>query len=142
MSTVDFHFYIVIFFFLLLCLTFMESTLLNYANPCRNWTFQRFASVAEKIERSGTNYKSDNRLDSNPGPRLVAPTLYRLSYGVSRQIRNINPYKLLNLQFISPLYYKKRHKKLNYYIFIYSFTSNQTDTPLADRSLIGYTTLL
>ena len=25
---------------------FLESTLLNYAYPCRNWTFQRFARAA------------------------------------------------------------------------------------------------
>ena len=30
-----------------------ESTLLNYANPCLNWAFQRFARVAEKKERNG-----------------------------------------------------------------------------------------
>ena len=34
-----------------------KSTLLNYANPCRSWTFQRFARVTEKKERSGTNKK-------------------------------------------------------------------------------------
>ena len=32
-----------------------KTTLLNCANPCRNWTFQRFARVAEKKERNGTN---------------------------------------------------------------------------------------
>ena len=32
-----------------------ESTLLNYANPCRNWTLQRFARVAEKKECNGKN---------------------------------------------------------------------------------------
>ena len=36
-----------------------ESTLLNYANPCRNWTFQRFVIVAEKKERNGTNEETD-----------------------------------------------------------------------------------
>ena len=36
------------------CLSFFESTLLNYANPSRNWTFQRFARVAEK-ERTQRN---------------------------------------------------------------------------------------
>ena len=54
--------------------------LLNHANPCRNWTFQRFARVAEKKERNGTNETSDTRLDLNPGPLLVAPMLYPLSY--------------------------------------------------------------
>ena len=57
--------------------------LLNYANPCRNWTFKRFARVAEKKERNGTNEKSDIRLDLNPGPRLVAcrlVTMYIYSY--------------------------------------------------------------
>ena len=39
-------------------MSFFESTLLNCANPCRNWTFQRFARVAEKKERNGTNEKS------------------------------------------------------------------------------------
>ena len=38
-----------------------ESTLLNYANPCGNWTFQRFARVAEKKERNEFNEKSDTR---------------------------------------------------------------------------------
>ena len=37
-----------------------ESTLLNYANPCRNWTIQRFARAAQKKERNGTNEKSDS----------------------------------------------------------------------------------
>ena len=35
-----------------------ESTLLNYANPCRNWTYQRFARAAQKKGRNGTNEKS------------------------------------------------------------------------------------
>ena len=39
------------------------------------------------------------------GPRLVAPMLYRLSYGVSRQIHNFIPYKLSNLQSIPPIYF-------------------------------------
>ena len=81
----------------------LESTLLNYANPCRNWTSQRFARVAEKKERNGTNKKSDIRKDLNPGRRLVAPMLHRLSYGVSRQNLNFNPYKLSSHQFIPPL---------------------------------------
>ena len=38
-----------------------ESTLFNYANPCRNWTFQCFARAAQKKGRIGTNKKSDNR---------------------------------------------------------------------------------
>ena len=35
-----------------------ESTLLNYANPCRNWTFQRIARAAQKKWRNGTNEKN------------------------------------------------------------------------------------
>ena len=38
-----------------------ESTLLNYANPCRYWTFQRLAMVAEKKEQNGIHEKSDTR---------------------------------------------------------------------------------
>ena len=38
-----------------------ESTLLNYANPCRNWNFQRFARAAQQKGRNGTNEKSDTR---------------------------------------------------------------------------------
>ena len=34
------------------------STLLNHANPWRNWTFQRFARAAQKKGRNGTNEKS------------------------------------------------------------------------------------
>ena len=49
---------------------FYESTLLNYAYPCRNWTFKRFARAAQKKGRNGTNKKSDTRWESNPGPRL------------------------------------------------------------------------
>ena len=48
----------------------VESTLLNNANPCRNWTFQRIARAAQKKGRNGTNEKSDTRWYSNPGPRL------------------------------------------------------------------------
>ena len=51
-------------------------------NACQNWTFQCFARVAEKKERMGKINKSDTRQDLNPDPRLVAPMLYRLSYGV------------------------------------------------------------
>ena len=38
-----------------------ESTLSNYANPCRNWTFQRFAMAAQKKGCNGTYEKSDTR---------------------------------------------------------------------------------
>ena len=71
-----------------------KSTLLNYANPWRNWTFQRFVRVAEKKELNGTNKKSDTLYDLNTGPPLFAPMLYWLSYGVSRQNQNFNPYML------------------------------------------------
>ena len=61
---------------------------------------KRFAWVAEKKERNGTNIKSDTRYELNPCPRIVAPMLYRLSNGVSRQIPNLNPCKISNLKFI------------------------------------------
>ena len=38
-----------------------ESTLLKYANRCRNWTFQQIARAAQKKGRNGTNVKSDTR---------------------------------------------------------------------------------
>ena len=37
---------------LLLFYVVFEATLLNYAKPCRNWTFQSLARGAEKKERS------------------------------------------------------------------------------------------
>ena len=83
-------------------MSLFESTLLNYANPFRNWTFRRFGRVAEKKERKGTNTKSGSRYDLNTGPRIVAPLNYRLSYGVRRQNPNFNPYELSNLLFIQP----------------------------------------
>ena len=49
---------------------FESMLLLKYLNPYRNWTFQRFAKAAEKKRRNRTNEKSDNRQDSNQGPRL------------------------------------------------------------------------
>ena len=103
-----YHIYMIyIYIYIAMSLFFMsflkKSMLLNYANPCRNWTFHRFARVAEKNERNGTNEKSDTRLDLNPGPRLVAPMIYLLSYGASRQNPNFYPYKLSNLKFIPPL---------------------------------------
>ena len=55
---------------------FYESTLLNYAYPCRNWTFQRFARAAQKKGRNETNKKSDTRWESNPGPRLFKCRCY------------------------------------------------------------------
>ena len=42
--------------FLSLFYVVFESTLLNYANPCRNWTFQYFARVAEKKGRECQNF--------------------------------------------------------------------------------------
>ena len=35
--------------------------LLNYAYPCRNWTFQHFAWAALKNGRDGINTKLDTR---------------------------------------------------------------------------------
>ena len=35
--------------------------LLNYAYPCRNWTFQHFAWAALKNGRNGINKKLDTR---------------------------------------------------------------------------------
>ena len=46
---------------LLIICRFESTLLLKYANPCRNWTFQRFASAAQKKGRNGTNEKSDTR---------------------------------------------------------------------------------
>ena len=55
---------------LIIICRFESTLLLKYANPCRNWTFQRFAIAAQKKGRNGTHEKSDTRLDSNPGPRI------------------------------------------------------------------------
>ena len=38
-------------------MSIFESMLLNYANPCRNWTFQHFAYAALKNGRKGINKK-------------------------------------------------------------------------------------
>ena len=62
MSTVDSIFSIVIFH---ICMSVFDSTLLSFANPSRNWTFQRFARVAEK-ERNGKKEEKDTRYDLNP----------------------------------------------------------------------------
>ena len=40
---------------------FVSTLLLKYANPCRNWTFQRFSRAAQNKGRNGTNEKSDTR---------------------------------------------------------------------------------
>ena len=40
---------------------FESKLLLKYANPCRNWTFQRFARTAQKKGRTVANKKSDTR---------------------------------------------------------------------------------
>ena len=79
--------------------------LLNYANPCRNLTFQRYTRVAEKKERNGTNEKSDTRSDLNTAPRLVAPMHYPLTCGASGQSTNFNPYELSNIKFIPSLFF-------------------------------------
>ena len=46
----DFELYIYIYVYIIQQLVnkcrFLETTLLNYAYPCRNWTFQRFARAA------------------------------------------------------------------------------------------------
>ena len=61
----------VIFLISFLCRFLINN--IKLCKPCRNWTFQLFARVAKKKERNGANKKSDTRLDSNPGIRLVAP---------------------------------------------------------------------
>ena len=38
-----------------------STWLLKLANPCRNWTFQRFARAARKKGRNETNEQSDTR---------------------------------------------------------------------------------
>ena len=48
-----FHFLCIVILFYNLYVVF-QLTLLNYADPCRNWTFQRLTRVAE--ERYGTNH--------------------------------------------------------------------------------------
>ena len=40
-------------------MSIFESMLLNYAYPCRNWTFQHFARAALKNGRNGINKKLD-----------------------------------------------------------------------------------
>ena len=54
---------------LIIICSFESTLLLKYANPCRNWTFQRVVSAGLKKGRNGTNEKSDARQNSNPGPR-------------------------------------------------------------------------
>ena len=44
---------------LIIICRFESTLLLKYANPCRNWTFQRIARAAQKKGRNGTNEKSD-----------------------------------------------------------------------------------
>ena len=46
---------------LIIICRFELTLLLKYANPCRNWAFQRFARAAQKKGRNGTNEKSDTR---------------------------------------------------------------------------------
>ena len=78
-AILDIYIYIVTSFLSLFYVVF-ESKLLNYANPCRNWTFQRFARVAEKKERNGTNEKSDTRYD------MRKETLYIYIYTVAKTV--------------------------------------------------------
>ena len=61
LSAAQTYTYIVTFYLYKYFVSFFESTLLNYANLCRNWSFQRFVWVAEKKGRNGTNVKSDTR---------------------------------------------------------------------------------
>ena len=42
---------------LLIICRFESTLLLKYANPCRQWTFQRFARAAQKKGRNGRNEK-------------------------------------------------------------------------------------
>ena len=67
MSKVDSIISIVIFYF---CKSFIIIfiTLLNVANPCHNWTFLRFARVAEK-ERTQRN-KIKKSLGFEPRPSV------------------------------------------------------------------------
>ena len=43
-------------------MSFFESTLLHFVDPCRNWTIERLARKAEKKERDGAKInKYDTR---------------------------------------------------------------------------------
>ena len=46
------HIYIYKIAFLIIICRFESTLLLKYANPCRNWSFQRFARAAQKKGRN------------------------------------------------------------------------------------------
>ena len=59
-----------------------ESTLLNYANPCRNWTFQRFRKGSTEERTQWNRWKIWHSLRLEPrSSAILAPMLYPLSCG-------------------------------------------------------------
>ena len=58
MSTVDYIIDILVLFFISMSLF---ASIFYCANPCRNWTFQRFARIAQKNEHDTTNKNCDTR---------------------------------------------------------------------------------
>ena len=84
--------YIVIFH---ICMSLCESILLSFCKPQSKLdlpTLRQCSRVRKNTTEQIKKYVT--RWDLNPGPRLIAPMLYPLSYGVSWQILNFNPYKL------------------------------------------------
>ena len=84
-------------------MSFYESTLLNCANPCRNFTFQRFAIIAEKKERNGTNQNLTLTSISTQVLGLSRRCTTHYVTGASRQNQYINPYELSNLKLVPSL---------------------------------------
>ena len=78
-----------------ICMSLLESTLLSSCNPQSKFDLPTLRQDSRE-EKNATEkkYIYDTRYDLNPDHRIIAPMLYPLSYGVSWQNLNINPYKL------------------------------------------------
>ena len=61
--------------------TLNQRSCLNYAYPCRNWTFQRFARAAQKKGSNEIIEKNDTRQESNPGPCVSGASALPLRHG-------------------------------------------------------------
>ena len=102
---------------------FNESTLLNYAYPCRNWTFQRFARAAQKKGRNGTNKKSDTRWESNLGPLFSCADAITTKPGSHSSILN-NYRPVSNLCFIANIFEKLILSHVSSYLNSHNLCNN------------------
>ena len=98
------HFIYIYIVFLDISMPLLESMLLSLLlTPVEIGPSNASPGLQRKKERNGTNKKYDTRLDLNPGPLAIAPTLNQLIHSVSWYNLNLILISFTHLQITPPL---------------------------------------